>query len=442
MPISRLAPLIARREVSPRDLVEAFLAQIDALNPTLNAFLSIRADEARREAQAAEQAVIDGVALGPLHGIPIAIKDNIDVAGEITTAGSPTLRDNRASADAAVVASLRAAGAIIIGKTNLHEFAQGATTINPHFGPTRNPWDTSLSPGGSSGGSAAAVSAGMCAAAVGTDTGGSVRLPAALCNLTGVRPAAGSVSMAGIIPVSETLDTVGPLAHTARDCWIVLNVLGVASSPPEQPTLSLSKLRMVVPRDDYFWSVVDGEIAGVFEQALRHLAGRGAQIVDIALPRVADASRAAGVISVCESVVYHRQRLNETPEVFGDDVRRLLERGLRHTEDEIASAHRVGREWQSDLSDVLEKADVIALPTTPVFGPLIDAPDPDIVKKLLRFTFPFSLGGLPSLSMPCGFSQSNLPIGMQLIGRDAETLLGAALAYQATTAWTEMRPGG
>ena len=440
LPISQLSLLIARREISPRELLDHYLDRIETLNPTLNAFLSVRADEARREADLAGKAIVDGESLGPLHGISIAIKDNIDVAGEITTAGSPTLRDNRATADADIVARLRAAGVIIIGKTNLHEFAQGATTINPHFGATSNPWNIALSPGGSSGGSAVAVSAGLCAAAIGTDTGGSIRLPSALCGVTGIRPIAGSLKMAGIVPVSQTLDMVGPLTRTALDGWLILNALGVASSPPAQPVLDVPKgLRIAIPRDDYFWSRVDPQITVLFESAVEVLTTLGAEQVEITLPRVGEASRAAGVISAVESAAYHRKLL-ETPEVFGEDVRRVLERGARHTSEEYASAIQTGVEWRADLLAVLEQVDVITLPTSPVFAPTIDAPDPEIVKNLLRFTFPFSLGGLPSLSVPCGFNEAGHPVGMQFVGKDAESILGAATTYQAATAWAERHP--
>jgi aspartyl-tRNA(Asn)/glutamyl-tRNA(Gln) amidotransferase subunit A len=446
--LTALSGLIASGDLTPTDLTAACLARIEALNPALNAYLTVMVDPALAQAEALTAERKRGKLRGPLHGIPLAVKDNIDVAGVVTSAGSPFLKDNRAAKDAPVVARLREAGAVILGKTNLHEWAQGATTINPHTGPTRNPWNPALSPGGSSGGSAAAVAAGLGAGALGTDTGGSVRLPAAFCNLVGLRPVRGSIPAEGVIPASPTLDVVGPLARTAADCALLYGVMSGSDltngREGEASFLKPRPYRMGVPEDGFFWERTDPEIGFLFGQALETFANLGLKLVRaFSLPDLKAAARAAGLITAYESSAYHRDRLESAPELFGADVRALLERGAAHTEDEYRDALRTAGAWGDSLTRLLtDQADLIAVPTVPVMPPRIDEPEGDSIKHLLRFTFPFSAGGLPSLSLPCGFSPAGTPVGMQLLARDVETLFRAAGAYEAVTAWTARRPPG
>src|SRR5574341_823887 len=338
--ISRAAALIRSGDLSPRVLVEDCLARIQRLNPHLNSFLTVMEDDALREAHAAEEATARGEDWGPLHGIPIAVKDLIDIAGERTTAASLFFKDHVAAEDADVVRQLRAAGAILIGKTHLHEFAIGATNVNPHYGPAHNPWNLDYSPGGSSGGSAAAVAASMCLAALGTDTGGSVRVPSALCGLTGLRPGKDRISTRGVIPMSWTLDSVGPLAHTAYDVALLLDAL---DNQPLSPARCVARtadpvrgLRLGIPEDDFFWRESDVQVIRAVRNAANTLADIGMQQVQIHLPMVKDVLRAASVISLSDAVAYHHDRLESAPEKFGDDVRTRLEWGIKRTGVEYA----------------------------------------------------------------------------------------------------------
>lgn len=435
------AQQIHRRALSPVEVVEECLERIERLNPLLNAFLTVLAEEARREARYAAEALRRGEDWGPLHGIPIGVKDLINVEGAPTTAGSDFLRGNIATVDAAVVKRLRAAGAIIIGKTHLHEFALGATNINPHYGPARNPWNTALSPGGSSGGSAAAVASGMCLGALGTDTGGSVRLPAALCGLTGLRPATGQISIEGVIPLSWTLDTVGPLAHTAQDIALLLDALdlGRTTSYTEHPGKSVSGLRLGLPNDDAIWreTALDG-VAAV-RTAVERLAELGMKVVETNLPLLADAFQAARIISRADSAAYHCERLASEPQRFGADVRRKLEWGMALRAVDYVQASRTGQAWRAGLGELFaERVDVLVTPTTPIAA--IEIADGEPTPDPLTFTYPFSLSHLPALSVPCGFTRDGLPVGMQLIAPQAGTLLSVAHAYQQVTDWHLRRP--
>lgn len=442
--IAQAAALIRRRQLSPLELVEAYLARIEYLNPRLNAFLTVMAHQAKREARYAVEALTRGEVWGALHGIPIAVKDLIDVAGVRTTAGSDFLRENVAAEDADVVKRLQAAGAIIIGKAHLHEFAVGATNVNPHYGPARNPWNPDLSPGGSSGGSGAAVAAGLCAAALGTDTGGSVRVPSALCGLTGVRPALGQVGMRGVIPMSASLDTVGPMAHTAHDAALLMDAIDrrTTTRHVDGLTESVRGLRVGVPADAYFWEDTEIDVVNAVRAAVEEMARLGLAVVDMPLPQTPDVLRAAGVISLADAAAYHRERLAAEPERFGADVRARLEHASKRSAVDYAQARQTGREWRQALGALFEgQADVLALPTTPIAAHEITKSEGvSAAKALLRFTYPFSLSGYPALSMPCGFTRDGLPVGMQLVGAETDLLLRVAYAYQQVTDWHERRP--
>lgn len=444
LPIAHLAALIRRRQLSPLELVETYLARIEYLNPQLNAYLAVLEHHARREARYAIEALNRGENWGPLHGIPIAVKDLIDVAEAPTTAGSDFLRENVAAEDADVVKRLQAAGALIIGKTHLHEFAVGATNVNPHYGPARNPWNTDLSPGGSSGGSGAAVAACLCAAALGTDTGGSVRVPSALCGLTGLRPASGQVNLQGVIPMSWTLDTVGPMAHNAHDAALLMDAIDRRPTARHVETLSepVRGLRLGIPADPFFWEETELDIVNAVRAAAEKLAGLGVTLVDVSLPGVEDVLRATGIVSLGDAAAYHRERLAKEPERFGRDVRKRLEIGASHSAPDYALALQTGQAWRRQLGALFEaEADVLAVPTTPVAAHEIKRSEGvRAAKALLRFTYPFSLSGYPSLSLPCGFTRDELPIGMQLVGPDSGLLLRVAHAYQQVTDWHDRRP--
>ncbi|HEV8384427.1 MAG TPA: amidase, partial [Candidatus Acidoferrales bacterium] len=314
--IEQLAPLLRKKKLSPIELLDAILARIETLNPKLNAYVTVCADWARVEAQRAEKEILRGRWRGPLHGIPVALKDNIATQGVRTTAGSKILAENIPDADATVVERLRRAGAVLVGKTNLHEFAYGVTTENPHFGATRNPWDTTRIPGGSSGGSAAALAAGMCFASVGTDTGGSIRIPASLCGVTGLKPSYGRVSAYGTVALSPTLDHVGPLARTVADAAIVLGVISGRDSR-DATTLALPALRLPeelhklprrvrlgLPRD-YYFDRLDEEVRNSVLTAVKHFEQRGAAIVEVALPSLAASVEPSNHIALAEAAHYH-----------------------------------------------------------------------------------------------------------------------------------------
>ncbi len=439
--LTQASQQIRRRALSPVDLVEECLARIEQLNPQLCAFLTVLTEGARREARYAAEALRRGEHWGPLHGIPLGIKDIIDVEGAPTTAGSAFLQKNVAEADAPVVQRLRGAGAIFIGKTHLHEFALGATNINPHYGPARNPWNAALSPGGSSGGSAVAVAAGMCLGALGTDTGGSVRLPAALCGLTGLRPAIGQISTEGVIPLSWTLDTVGPLAHTAQDVALLLDAMdaGRTASYTEHLGRSVAGLRLGLPTDDYIWreTALDG-VAAV-RTAVERLAELSMKVVEVSLPQLPDIFQAARIISRAESAAYHRERLATEPQRFGEDVRRKLEWGLSLRAVDYIEARRTGEVWRATLKGLFaERVDVLITPTTPIAA--IEIAEGEPTPDPLTFTYPFSLSYLPALSVPCGFTRDGLPVGMQLIAPQVGTLLSVAHAYQQVTDWHARQP--
>jgi aspartyl-tRNA(Asn)/glutamyl-tRNA(Gln) amidotransferase subunit A len=438
--------LIKDGQITPLDLMEATLARIDRLNGKLNAYLHIMRDEAVRQARYATEAIRRSEDWGALHGIPIAVKDLIDIAGEPTTAGSEFLRHNIATEDAAVTTQLRAAGAIIVGKTNLHEYAVGATNSNPHYGPARNPWNDELSPGGSSGGSGAAVAALMCAGALGTDTGGSVRIPSALCGLTGLRPGKGRVSSAGVIPMSWTLDAVGPMARSAADVALMLDVLDAGVDRPALAQQGISApvtgMKLGVVIDPYFWNETDVEIVQAVRTAIDRLGELGLELVEVRLEILEEALRASQVISISEALAYHKDRIETQPEKFGVDVRGRLESAQKRTAVEYALARQTGREWRRRLRDLFRsKVDLLIMPTTQTQSPKLEGIESvGAGRPLLRFNYPYSLSYLPALSAPCGFSNDGLPIGMQLVGPRESTVLAVSHAYQQVTDWHTRRP--
>lgn len=445
--ISEAARLIKRGEIDPTWLVDEALKRIDSLNAQVNAFLHVMADEAQADARRASRLIQSGEYLGPLHGIPVGVKDLIDVAGAPTTAGSDFLRESIARQDAAVISLLKSAGAIIIGKTHLHEFAIGATNVNPHYGPARNPWNLAYSPGGSSGGSAAAVAASFCLGALGTDTGGSVRVPSALCGLTGIRPAVGRISTEGVIPMSWTLDAVGPMARTAEDAALLFDGMvrasGLESRPPHKLLPEMpSNWRLGVPTDGFFWQKTDPQIVSAVQHAIKTLGENGLEIVEVSLPDAEAVLRAAGVTSLSDAAAYHQERLEKQPERFGSDVRARLEWGAARTGPEYALACQQQRQWRNTLDELFDsRIDVLALPTTPVIAHRIEGSEGmSAAREMLRFTYPISLSGLPALSMPCGFSDEGFSIGLQLVAADEGTILQVAHAYQQITGWHRRLP--
>ena len=453
--IAEAADLIRRKKLSPVELTEACLQRIDSLDARLRAFITVTREEALATAQQATGAIARGDYKGPLHGIPFALKDLFDTAGVRTTAGSKIMADRVPSEDAAVTARLKAAGAVLLGKLNMHEFAYGATGVNPHYGATANPWDPTRISGGSSSGSGAAVAAGMAPGALGTDTGGSVRIPSALCGITGLKPTYGRVSRRGVVPLSWALDHVGPMARSAADAAIILGV--IAGHDPGDETSSdepvpdyakmlegrgLKGLRVGVPRE-YFFDNVNTEVAAGVRGAISTLEHLGAQVREVSLPHIDEAPAAVNAIMLTEALACHRRRLAERPQDYGDDVRGRLEMGLLYPAVSYIEAQRlrslIVEEWREKVFD---RVDLLAVPTTPVPAPGLEEADLQVTLTLVRFTNPFNLVGVPAVSVPCGLTGGGLPIGMQLAGRWFEegTVLGAAHAYQQATDWHKRAP--
>jgi aspartyl-tRNA(Asn)/glutamyl-tRNA(Gln) amidotransferase subunit A len=458
--LTESAGLVADGQLSPVELVEATLRRIEAISGT-NAYISVFADEALEVARASATMIAAGHRLGPLHGVPIALKDNIDVAGQVTTAGSAILRDHRPEADAAVVRRLRAAGAIIVGKTNMHEFAWGGTSANPHHGFVTNPWDTSRMPGGSSGGSGVAVATRACAGALGTDTGGSIRLPSALNGVTGLRPTIGRVSNAGVVPLAWSMDTVGPMARTAADCAVLLAALagfdpddaGSVDRRVTDPVRDLDRgvggLRVGVI-DGYSLHHVQPAVDKAVRAGLAVLEAAGARTTDVPIADIEGNISAQLTVEAAEPSTYHQRWLRERPEDYGDDVRLLLEAGELLLATQYLQAQRYRALLRRQTLAALDHADVLVCPTLPFTAtPLgevtveIDEGAPeDMLSAIMQFTGLPSLTGLPAISLPCGFDDDGLPIGLQLIGRPFEeaTLLRAGVAFQSRTAFHQRVP--
>ena len=452
--IADVVGLIRAGQLSPVELVRFCLDRIESLNPGLNAYLTVMADAALAAAKAAEQAVTAGDALGPLHGVPVALKDNCEVAGVRLTGGTPFLRDHVAPVDAEIVARLRQAGAIILGKLNMHEWAIGGTTRNPHYGPCHNPWDPTRIPGGSSGGSGAAVAADLALVTVGTDTGGSVRIPAALNGVCGLRPTMGRISNRGVIPVSWTFDTVGPLARRAEDIAHVLQVL--AGYDPHDVTSRAQ------PTGNYLAGLNDGvsgwrvgllgghfktepqpAVVALVTQAARVFEELGADVEEVELDGAAGTIERASEMLLADAAAFHQARLAERADGFGPDVRTRLRIGALVSGSQYALARQEQRRWQRQLSQTFERYDLLLAPTCGIPAPLIEESEGvETTRLLTRFTYPFSLAQLPVLSVPCGFTQGPLPVGMQLIAPAwAEAaILRAAQAYQQATDWHLRRP--
>jgi aspartyl-tRNA(Asn)/glutamyl-tRNA(Gln) amidotransferase subunit A len=452
--IRELARRIRRRELSPVEVARATLERIDALDGALNSFITVMRDQALADAERAERAIRDGDELGPLHGIPIGLKDLYQTRGVRTTGGSPILADWVPDEDAAAVERLRRAGAILIGKNNLHEVAFGVTGENPHYGATRNPWDRERVPGGSSSGSAAAVAAGLCWASLGSDTGGSIRLPAALCGVVGLKPTYGRVSRHGILPLAWSLDHAGPLARTVDDVAIVMNAIAgydrrdPASADRPAPDFAagldggVEGLRIGL-LDEYLGEGVEAVVADAVHGAAEVLRGLGARVEDVSVPVAAHALGASTAVLFAEAAAVHERWLSEHRDRYGADVRARLEMGARLSAIHYLKGQRARRVMLEAFTELFERVDVVASPTVPLPAPTFEEVRSEASRGgLVRFTRLFNLLGLPACSLPCGFSSGGLPIGLQLIGRpfDEQTVLRAAHAYEQRAGWSARRP--
>jgi aspartyl-tRNA(Asn)/glutamyl-tRNA(Gln) amidotransferase subunit A len=448
--LAEASRLIHKRKVAPIELVDACIARIGEVDNRLNAFIHVMAEEARTAA------IREGNAKprGALHGIPIALKDIFDVEGVVTTAASPVLADNRATADSAVTARLKAAGAIIIGKLNLHQFAFGATGVSSHYGPARNPWDADRITGGSSSGSAAAVASGEAFAAMGTDTGGSIRIPASLCGIVGIKPTFGRVSRAGLLPLSWSLDHAGPMTRTVEDAAIMLQAIAghdpddkwSSDEPVPDYTRNLDEgvkgLRIGLP-DGFFFDQTEPQIDAGVRAAIANLESLGARIEPVTLPYIYEIPSATNAIQLPEALAFHQKWLQERANDYLDDVRYRLELGALIPAVTYVQAQRLREKaiaaWNED---VFSRVDVVAAPSTQMAAFRLEGSDLSVTLGLIRLTNPINLLGLPAISVPCGFTSENLPFGLQIIGRwwDEETVLRAAFAYEQATDWHKKRP--
>lgn len=452
--ITELGPLLAERAVSPIELTEAYLARIAQHDGPLHAYVLVTADRARADAQAADSAFARGVARGPLHGVPIALKDLYDTAGIATTGCSRAFVDRVPTNDGYVVAKLRAAGTVLLGKLTMHELATGWPDAEGPFPPARNPWDIARLPSGSSSGSGAAIAASLCAGSLGSDTGGSIRGPAAWCGIVGHKPTYGLVSRRGVMPLSWSLDHVGPMTHTVEDTAIMLQAIagydplddGSAETPVPDFVAGLREtpatLTIGVP-----WRYLEGlegldpEILTVFRAAVADLEAKGARLEAIELPGVEHTDAIGTSILTSEAYAFHEQGFRNHLDLYGRPFRDRVIRGALISASDYVQATRARGTFRRAIADVMRHVDVIATPTAPTAARRFDDPDFEPYGRP-SFTRIFNITGQPSISIPCGFTETRLPIGMMLSGRPFEdlTVLQVAHAYEQAHDWHRQRP--
>jgi aspartyl-tRNA(Asn)/glutamyl-tRNA(Gln) amidotransferase subunit A len=452
--ILELSRRLQRRELSPIELTKDCLAKVENLNPALNAFITVTAESALAQARAAEAQIQQGAWRGPLHGIPVALKDIIDTAGAPTTAASAVFKSRVPPEDAEVVRRLEDAGAVLLGKQNLHEFAYGGSSVISCFGAVHNPWDTACIAGGSSGGCAAAVAAGLCYGAIGTDTAGSIREPAALCGIAGLKPTYGRVSARGIIPLSVSLDHVGPIARTVADTAVLLDAIAgydakdpnCAAMPVDDYLLALDarprKVRIGIPQK-FFYEDLDPQVETAVEQALAVIKTLAAEVREIELAVPTDRT-----LQAAESYAFHAEFVARSPELYQPETLRRIRSGENTSPAEVEERRRELKRLRTEVSRVFEDVDLLVTPTTPIPAPNLAElqQNPDLLRPreliLLRNTRPFNVWGLPAISVLCGFTNSGLPIGLQIAGPpwQESRVLQLAYAYEQATAWHKREP--
>jgi aspartyl-tRNA(Asn)/glutamyl-tRNA(Gln) amidotransferase subunit A len=451
--IAELAPRLAAREISPVEVTEAALARLEQLEPRLNAFITVTAESARHAARAAEAAIMAGHWQGPLHGVPVAIKDLYATRGVVTTFGSPLYADWVPDFDAAAVEQLKRAGAVLLGKTNLHELAYGSTSANAHYGPVHNPWRLDHHPGGSSGGSSAAVAAGLAYGAMGSDTGASIRQPAACAGIVGIKPTFGRLSKFGALPLAWSQDHAGPLTRTVRDAALMLQAL--AGHDPRDPNSvarpvpdltagidrGVAGKRIGVVRAFFFEDCAADVVAAV-DAALEVFENLGAQVEEIDLPDMAAAFTVGTITIAVEGAAYHAADLRERPELFSDELRAAFELGGFYRGVDYVQAQRLRRQLMDATERTMAGFDAVVMPTSPVPATPIAGSPPEHAMLRPRNTMPFNVLGLPAISVPCGFTADGLPVGLQIAGKafDEAGVLQIAHAYEQATDWHRRRP--
>ncbi len=460
--LGEVSQLVRSKKVSPVELTRECLSRIDRFNPKLNAFITVTADSALADARRAEAEIQRDGWKGPLHGIPIALKDLVDTAGVRTTAGSELFKDRVPAQDAEIVRRLRTAGAVILGKLNMHEFAYGGSSVISYFGPVHNPWNLDYCPGGSSGGSAAAVAAQLCYGAIGSDTGGSIRQPAGYCGLVGFKPTYGRVSTAGVIPLSQSLDHLGPITRTVTDAALMLQVIAgydkqdKASMDVSVPnyaasiSAATSSLRLGVPRA-YFYEGLHPETQAATEAALLVLKTLTHSQRDIASLATNDtyASIMDPYVTIlrAEAYAYHKKFVATSPELYQVQTLKRIQAGKDITDSAYAEAQHEMEQMRRSVASVFETVDLLVTPTAcvPPFA-IADLLDPNTLRDkellMLRNTRPFNMLGLPTVSVPCGFTRAGLPIGLQITGSPGsdEMVLRLAYAYEQATEWRKRKP--
>jgi len=458
MSLADLGARIRSKQVSPVEVTEQALGRIEQLNPSLNAFWTVTADLARAQARAAETEITKGDYRGPLHGVPVGLKDLIHTRGVRTTFGSKITREFVPDADAAVVERLREAGAVLLGKTALHEFAYGITNDNPHFGPTRNPWDPACVPGGSSGGSAVAVATGMCYAALGSDTGGSIRIPASFCGIAGLKPTLGRVSLRHIQPLGYTLDHCGPMARTVVDVGLVYQVIAGYDAADEfsvdRPLgeiglrKSLAGIRLGVP-ENFFFDDLHPDVDRAVRKAVEVMQSLGAETIPVSLPFMPQLVEVARDLLLVEAYAVHAGHFRDRPNDLGEDLKALFEKGKALTAEQYVQAQRLRHRLRREMERVFDQVNVIVTPATPLTAFPIGATkvtlggkEYDARAAATRFTREFNASGHPALAIPCGADSQGLPIGLQIIGRlwDEAAVLHVGYAYEQATEWHTRRP--
>jgi aspartyl-tRNA(Asn)/glutamyl-tRNA(Gln) amidotransferase subunit A len=449
--IPEIGRLYRQRKLSPVELTRFLLERIKKLNAHLNAFITVSEELALQQAKRAESELVGKQGhksrrdRGPLHGIPISLKDNIYTAEVRTTAGSRVLRDFVPLHDAPVVSALKEAGAVLLGKTNMHEFAYGTTSNNRHYGAVKNPWDLSRIAGGSSGGSAAALAAGLCYGSIGTDTGGSIRIPSSLCGVVGLKPGLGRVSTHDVVPLSPTLDFVGPLARSAEDVALLLQAIGVVGKGERRlrlgrvPSSRSRRPQLGVPKE-FFLDVLSPEVERAFQTALRTLQKGGARLKEVFLPLLPETEDAGNQIAWAEATHYH-QHAGWYPahaEEYDEDVRKRLEMGTKVPAVAYLQALELRDQFIAAFQVILEEEelDALVLPTTPITATRVGEESVTIKGSshptralLLRLNRPANLAGVPAISVPCGLTENGLPVGLQFVGAVTDESLLLELAY-------------
>ena len=458
--VSQLGHLIQRRDVSPVEVAEAFIRRIDALEPRLNAFITRVDEHALQSAREAEEEILRGDYRGPFHGIPVGLKDLFWTKDIRTTSGSLIDGEFVPAEDSAVASRIKAAGAYCIGKLHMTEFAFDGTSLNPHYGPARNPWDLARMAGGSSSGPGAAMAGGQVPIAIGTDTGGSVRVPAALCGITGLKPTFGLISRYGVTPLSWSMDHVGPMTRTVGDAALALNMLaGYDSRDPDSLRMApqdysreldggVQGMRIGVPKD-FIWDVMDLEVEQAFRAAMTQMESLGSRVREASFPDLGLINAAGSIVQTSEAGIIHRSRVLEQGRRFDPVIRRRIESGLFIPAEAYLHAQQVRAKLRGVLLETLKDVELLATPTTAIAAPeieqeraVIQGQDVPIREALLRITRVFSTVGLPAISVPCGFTKGGLPVGLQLVGKpfSESLLLRAAQAYQESTDWHLRRP--